>query len=246
MSPLSAACVAWLRELSENNTRPWFQANHDRYERDVRAPFVELVEELIYRLRELDPEIPMEPRDAIFRIARDVRFSRDKSPYKPWLAAAVAAGGRRTGRAPGFYFAVRCDGIEVGGGLYQPDPELVPRIRRFIAREGERLKRALRSKAYRAWFGGELLGDRNKRLPAELAAAAAQYPWVANRQFYYFAEHHDASHVTRPDLADWLFEHFRAARGVHDFLKEAVRAPDEEEAPGLVTRRRRPQQPPEW
>ncbi len=229
MAPLSAACLDYLTGLEQNNTREWFHAHHDRYERDVRAPFAELVAEVIYRLRELDREIAMEPRDAIFRIARDVRFARDKSPYKPWLAAAIAPGGRRTGRAPGFYFSVRWDGVHVGGGMYEPDRDVVPRIRRAIAADGARLARALRGTAYRELFAGELLGERLRRLPAELAAAAAKYPWVANRQFYYFAEHHDASHVTRPDLADWLFEHFRAARGVHFFLKEAARRPPEEE-----------------
>ncbi len=229
MSPLSAACVEWLGELAENNTRAWFQANHDRYEREVRAPFVELVAELIYRLHDLDREIAMEPRDAIFRIARDVRFSRDKSPYKPWMAAAIAPGGRRTGRAPGFYLALRWDGVHVGGGMYEPDKELVPRIRRFIARDGARLARALRSKPYRELFGGELLGERNKRLPAELAAAAPKYPWVANRQWYYYAEYYDPAQITRPDLAEWLLAHFRAALPLHEFLKEAARRREEEE-----------------
>ncbi len=105
------------------------------------------------------------------------------------------------------------------------------RRRRFIARDGERLARALRSKAYREHFGGELLGERLRRLPAELAAASAKYPWVANRNWYYYAEHDDPAHVTRPDLAQWLLEHFRAARGVHEFLKEAARARDEEDEP---------------
>ncbi len=231
MSPLSEACAAWLAELAENNTRAWFQANHDRYERDVRAPFLELVAELIYRLRELDPDIAMEPRDAIFRIARDVRFSRDKSPYKPWMAAAIAPGGRRAGRAPGFYFAVRWDGVHVGGGLYEPDHDLVPRIRRVIARDGARLTRALRSKPYRELFGGELLGERIRRLPAELAQAATRYPWVANKQWYYYAEHDQPAHVSRPDLGEWLLEHFRAALPLHQFLKEAAQAPDEEDEP---------------
>ncbi len=229
MAQLPSAFAEYLSDLHRHNTREWFQANHARYERDVRAPFTELVEELIYRLRELDGDIAMEPRDAMFRIARDVRFSRDKSPYKPWMAAAIAPGGRRTGRAPGFYFAVRWNGLEVGGGLYEVQKEMVERIRHAIARDGEGLARALRVKAYRELFGGELLGERNKRLPAPLAAAAGKYPWVANRQFYYFAEYADPALVTRPDLTDWLMDHFRAARGVHQFLKEAVRRPIEDE-----------------
>ncbi len=170
----------------------------------------------------------MEPRDAMFRIARDVRFSRDKSPYKPWMAAAIAPGGRRTGRSPGFYFAVRRGGVEVGGGMYDPERELVPRIRRAIAADGARLQKALREKASRELVGGELLGERSKRLPPELAAAAARYPWVANKQFYYFAEHEDPALITRPDLGDWLFTHFEAARGVHEFLKDAARRRQDE------------------
>ncbi len=241
MAILTPACADYLAELERHNTRDWFQANRVRYERDVRAPFTELVQELIYRVRELDPDVAMEPRDAIFRIARDVRFSRDKSPYKPWMAAAIGPGGRRNGSAPGFYFVVRWDGVHVGGGIYEPDPEAIPRIRRAIARDGDKLLKALRAPAYRQLFGGELLGERNKRLPPELAAVADRYPWVANRQFYYYAEYDDPAHITRFDLSDWIFEHFRAARGVHDFLKDAARRrPDEEEAPARPARPRRP------
>jgi uncharacterized protein (TIGR02453 family) len=229
VASLAPAFAEYLSDLNRNNTREWFQANRGRYERDVRGPFTELVEELIYRVRELDPEIAMEPRDAIFRIARDLRFSRDKSPYKPWMAAAIAPGGRKTSHAPGFYFAVRWDGVHVGGGMYEVDKNVVPRIRHAIAREGEALVRALQAKDYQELFGGDLLGERNKRLPPPLAAVVKQYPWVANRQFYYYAEYPERSAITRPDLADWLIEHFRAARGVHDFLKQAARQELEEE-----------------
>lgn len=228
MAHLTTACLEYLRGLEQHNTREWFQANHDAYERDVRGPFTELVEEVIYGVRALDPEIAMDPKDAIFRIARDVRFSRDKSPYKPWMAASIAAGGRGTSHSPGFYFSVRYDGVHVGGGIYQPEPEVVARIRRSIAEHGEQLAKALRGKRYRELFGGELLGERNKRLAPELAAAAQKYPWVANKQFYYYSEYPDSAQVTRPDLAEWLLEHFRAARAVHAFLKEAARRREDE------------------
>ena len=229
MAQLSTAFAEYLSELEANNTREWFQENRARYERDVRGPFTELVAELIYRLKAIEPGIAMEPRDAIFRIARDLRFSREKTPYKPWMAAALAPGGRRNGRSPGFYCAVRWDGVHVGGGLYEPDKDVVPRIRRAIARDGERLAKALRTKAYRELYGGELLGERNKRLPPELANVAARFPWVANKQWYYYAEHEDPADIARPDLADWLLRHFEAARGVHEFLREAASRRDEEQ-----------------
>jgi hypothetical protein len=113
--------------------------------------------------------------------------------------------------------------------MYEPEREVVPRIRYAIAREGEALVRALRARRYRELFGGELLGERNKRLPAELAAAQERYPWVANRQFYYYAEYADPADISRPDLVDWLMDHFLAARGVHEFLKRAARTPIEDE-----------------
>ncbi len=232
MAHLTPAFAEYLGELEANNTRAWFQENRTRYERDVRGPFTDLVAELIYRLKAIEPRIAMEPRDAIFRIARDLRFSREKTPYKPWMAAALVPGGRRNGRAPGFYFAVRWDGVHVGGGMYEPDRDVVPRIRRAIAADGARLARALRGKAYRELFAGELLGERLRRLPAELAAAAAKYPWVANRQWYYYAEYYDPVHVTRPDLAEWLVEHFRAALPLHEFLKDAARRRDDEDERG--------------
>ena len=118
----------------------------------------------------------------------------------------------------------------MGGGIYEPNSEVVTRVRRAIARDGQRLTRALAGRHYRELYGGELLGERIKRLPPDLASAAQRYPWVANRRFYYYAEHAGAAHIARPDLADWLLQHFRAARAVHDFLKEAARKRPEVDA----------------
>jgi len=110
----------------------------------VRRPFEELVEELIFRIGAADPSVRgLTPREAIFRLARDIRFTRDKTPYKLFSAAVIAPGGRKQSRAPGFYFEIGADRIGVAGGIYQPDKETLLRIRRAIASRGAELERLL-------------------------------------------------------------------------------------------------------
>jgi len=134
------ASMRFLASLKRNNTREWFQAHRDAYERDVRAPLAALVEEMDVRLAELAPEIVGDPKRSLFRIHRDVRFSNDKSPYKTNAACWFYHGdaGRGVGSTTphggaGFYFHMEPGRSMIGAGIWMPPRPTLARIRERIA-----------------------------------------------------------------------------------------------------------------
>ena len=213
--------IDFFKQLSRNNKREWFHAHKKDYERHVKKPFNSFVSEMVDRMSLLDSEIDIQPKDAIFRIARDIRFSKDKTPYKTWMAAVITRGGRRDHQHPGLYFHFSHKGIAVGGGVYQPDKDNVVKIRRAILRDGKTLQRALGGKQFKATFG-ELQGAKNVRLPKEFAADVERYPFIANKQFYFFAEYDDPKLLLKDDLADFMVRHYKAGAKVADFLRAAI------------------------
>ncbi len=176
---------------------------------------------MIHRVSALDAAIAIEPKDAIFRIARDIRFSKDKTPYKTHVAAVITPGGRKDIQYPALYFSFGIHGVAIGGGMYRPDKDSLAKIREAIRRDGRTLTRALQGKQFRQLFG-ELQGERNRRLPKEFADALQRFPIIANKQFYYFAEYDNPRLLLKSDLADFVMRHYRAGKKVNEFLKAAI------------------------
>ncbi|MBC8153013.1 MAG: DUF2461 domain-containing protein, partial [Bacteroidetes bacterium] len=118
---LSAATLDFLRDLAQNNNRDWFQANRARYDA-AKAEFEEFITRVLHRINATQPLGTTTAKDCIFRINRDVRFARDKSPYKLNLAAGIGAGGRKSGHID-YYFHLQPNGETfIGAGMYQPTP----------------------------------------------------------------------------------------------------------------------------
>ncbi len=125
---------SFLRELKRNNDRAWFAANKDRYEESVKEPFLRFIEDLGPELRKVSRNLVADPRPvggSMFRIYRDVRFSKDKSPYKTHVGAHFPLG--KGMAAPGYYLHLEPDECFVAGGMWMPEPEALQRIRERIA-----------------------------------------------------------------------------------------------------------------
>src|SRR5215213_4148522 len=134
-----ARLTTYLAGLAENNDKAWFEANRAEYQA-LRDDFTALVGDVIARIAEWDDRVRwVDPKDCIFRIYRDVRFSHDKRPYKTNFAASIGERGRKDAR-PGYYFEVDEHGaMFLGGGVYMPEPERLARIRESIAEHPEKL-----------------------------------------------------------------------------------------------------------
>src|SRR5580700_10339584 len=124
--------LAFLRELKENNDREWFTPRKHIYEEQVRLPMIELVRAIHREMLRFAPQYVGEPAKCVFRIYRDTRFSKDKTPYKTHVAASFWRNGLEKCGA-GYYLAISPETIHVGGGLYGPDPATLLAVRRLIA-----------------------------------------------------------------------------------------------------------------
>jgi uncharacterized protein (TIGR02453 family) len=207
-------------DLAPNNNKDWFDANRKRYEQSVKEPFEAFVAAVIERVARLDPTVSITPRDAIFRINRDVRFSKDKAPYKSRMSAVVAAGGRKDHSSGGIYFELGPENVAFYGGQYMPEKEQLQLIREHIAGNLAQLKKLRSAKAFVERFG-EVQGERNKVVPKEFKQALVQEPLIANKQFYFMAELPPRM-VTDPKLMDVLMDHYEAMRPMNGFLAEAL------------------------
>lgn len=128
--------IEFLEELAKNNNREWFQKNKKWYE-ESRDKFLFLTDVMINEIRKFDPEIPVvSPKDCMFRIFRDVRFSNDKQPYKTNFGSYISKGGRK-GMYSGYYFHIETEESFVGGGLYMPPSEPLKAVRKHLAENAE-------------------------------------------------------------------------------------------------------------
>lgn len=211
---------AFFMELAKNNNREWFQDNKKRYESSVKQPFEAFIGELLHRISQEDPRVQIAPKDAILRINRDIRFSKDKTPYNLHRTAFLSAGGRKNKEIPGFFLRLSPEMIGVMAGAYQPNKDNLHRIRTKITNQPSDLSKIIDNKYFIDKFG-YVKGEQNKRIPKEFQAASSTNPLVANKQFYLMAEL-AADWIIKADLVDHLMTYYHTARPFNDFLQNAM------------------------
>ncbi len=153
----------FLSELKQHNNRLWFENNRAAYEQ-ARAQFEAFVERLIEGFSAFEELSGVTARDSALRIYRDIRFSKDKSPYRTNMSADITPGGRKSGRL-GYYIHVAPHGETfLGGGLYMPDPQHLARFRAGIDRDASRFKAIVNDKEFKKHLG-MLVGEKLKTAP---------------------------------------------------------------------------------
>jgi uncharacterized protein (TIGR02453 family) len=188
--PFTRATLAFLRGLKKNNRKPWFEAHRAEYDAVVVAPMKELIEEMDVRLARIAPEVIGDPRRSMFRIYRDIRFSKDKSPYKTHAACwfyhrdgTRAVGREATGGGAGFYFQIAPGQCFTGGGMWMPPREALINLRDAIAEKPKAFERLVADKRVVRRFGG--LDDEAKltRVPRGYAADHPAGEWLRLQSF---------------------------------------------------------------
>jgi uncharacterized protein (TIGR02453 family) len=155
--------LSFLGGLGTHNNKAWFDQNRPAYE-DARETFGQFIDHLIDEFRDSDHLQGLTSKDCIFRINRDVRFSKDKSPYKTNFGALIGPGGRKA-MQQGYYISIEPQGRSmVAGGLYMPTPEQLTRFRQAIDRDAAQLKKITRAKPFVDHFGA-IEGERLKTAP---------------------------------------------------------------------------------
>ncbi len=210
----------FFQQLIKNNSKAWFDSNRKRYEEHVKQPFAAFVDVMIGLIRAEDPEVAITAKDAVFRINRDIRFSKEKSPYKTHMAANVSKEGRKSKEWPGFYFQFSADRVTVGGGTYTTEPPALYKIRKTIIGDLPSFKKLVMAKTFTSKYGS-LQGERNKILPPEFSQWVAKEPLVANKQFYFMSDL-DTSVLLDKALPERLMSYYRAGSDINSFLKHAL------------------------
>lgn len=153
----------FLIDLKFNNNRKWFQENKERYQQ-AKSTFDSFIDELIVELKKMDPAIDVESaKDCVFRIYRDVRFSKNKEPYKNNFGAFISKGGRKSPYA-GYYLHFEPDASFLGGGIYIPPSPVLKTIRESIYKNPQSFKAIIEAPEFKKTFGG-IYGETLKRAP---------------------------------------------------------------------------------
>lgn len=149
-------------DLKQNNNRSWFLDHRSDYEA-ARAHFEDYVAALIQELSKTEPLADLSPKDCIFRLNRDLRFTKDKTPYKPYMSAYIAPGGRKS-RLLGYYVHIEPGNAMLAGGLYEPNTQQLASWRESIVRDSRPFKDIIGSETFCKFFG-EVGGERLKTIP---------------------------------------------------------------------------------
>jgi uncharacterized protein (TIGR02453 family) len=160
---ITASTLSFLKSLKKNNNKPWFDANKSKY-LEVRNNFEEFVALLLQKMALFDEDLKeLEYKNCVFRINRDVRFSKDKTPYKINFSASFNKGGKKSIYA-GYYLHMQPGGNSfIGGGLWRPEPEQLKKVRQEIDYCFPEFKKIIEVPAFKKNYGG-LEKDQNQML----------------------------------------------------------------------------------
>ncbi|HKL07291.1 MAG TPA: DUF2461 domain-containing protein, partial [Bacteroidales bacterium] len=155
---ISKNLFTFLRELRHNNHKEWFYEHKPIYQ-ILRKQFEQLIAQTILAIAQFDDSVKtIEPKQCIFRINRDIRFSKDKSPYKNNFGAFIAPGGRNSGLA-GYYIHLEPDNCLLAGGIYMPPPDRLKAVRTEIFENTEEFKKIIHHKNFKKHFG-KIISDK--------------------------------------------------------------------------------------
>ncbi|MCT4615334.1 MAG: DUF2461 domain-containing protein [Marinifilaceae bacterium] len=212
--------IEFFKNLEKHNYKEWFHENKKSYISNVKQPFDLFTQEMILRIQEFDDSIDKDPKNAIFRINKDIRFSQDKSPYKTHRAASFAKGGRKA-IAPGYYIQIGAHNINFGGGIYFIDTKCIKVIREHIINNQDEFNDIINDNDFVKYFG-EIHGNKNKRLPKEQMQLVDKIPLLLNKQLYYMDDIETEKVLFSENLLDFFVDKFKTASRFNKFILEAI------------------------
>lgn len=217
---LHKSTIDFLRKLKRNNNRDWFNKNKKLYE-DAKYDFEVFVFELIQKISEYDESISgLEPKDCLFRIYKDVRFSKDKLPYKTNLGASINKGGRKAPSA-GYYVHIDPEECFLASGLYMPMPDKLLEVRTKIADDYGSFRKIVDNKDFKKNFGSLWRGDSLKTAPKgfEKDHPAAEYLKLKS----FIADHAvNEKRALSKNYTDYAARILKAVKPLNDFLNKAM------------------------
>jgi len=217
---ISPETLDFLRKLKHNNNREWFEANKDYYLK-AKKNFDDFVIRLIQIVKSVDPEIGIiEPKNCIFRIYRDTRFSKDKSPYKTNFGAYINRGGKNS-RWAGYYFHIEPGEIFVSGGIYMPEADILKAVREAIADEPDTFLGIINDPEFKKYFP-ELAGEKLKTIPK---AYPRNHPHIELLRYTSYIVYRSLkeSELYSSEITDKIRDIFAQLKKFNDFLNNVIK-----------------------
>ncbi len=214
--------LRFLSDLREHNDREWFLAHKNRYETAVRDPFLRLVADLGPLLLKLSPHFIADPNPvggSMMRIYRDIRFSRDKSPYKTAVAAHFPQASPRGQSGPALYLHLEPGKSLIGGGIWRPEPPVAKKVRDAIVRDPKRWRRIASDRAFKSTYA--MTGDSLKRLPRGYDPDDPLADDLKRKDFIVGSRLADRQ-ITSRTFLQFVIDRYRTAMPLMQFLAESV------------------------
>lgn len=224
---LQSSTIKFLKDLKKNNNKPWFDKNRKRYE-EAKADFARFVQAVIDQHGKKDASIKdLIAKGCMFRINRDVRFSKDKSPYKSNFGASINKGGKKAWNSAGYYFQVQPGRNFAGGGIWMPEPNELKKVRQEIDYNFAEFKKIIGSKKFKSVYGDL---DRSaefllSRVPKGYEPDNPAAVYLKLKSFVAIAFFSNAD-LTSKNLVKKTVAAFEALQPVIEFINESLRAPE--------------------
>ena len=211
--------LAFFAALQRNNRREWFQPRKAVFEETLKQPMRELVGAVNSAMRSFAPDYITDPDKAIYRIYRDTRFSKDKTPYKDHIAASFSRRGDKAGA--GYYFAVSHKEVAIGGGIYMPEPGTLHAIRQHLAERYEEFRKIAGARAVRHLFAA-VQGEQLTRVPKGYPCDHPAAELLRLKQYLLYVELPPDLAAT-PAIYTEVVKHFRVMAPFVEFLNTPLR-----------------------
>lgn len=211
--------LTFLSQLKKNNHKEWFEKNKNSY-LEIKDEFNGLIEKYIKEISKFDLSVKaLEPKHCVFRIYKDVRFSKDKTPYKTHVGAYIADGGRKSEYA-GYYIHIEPGHSLIAGGIWMPEPEILAAIRQEIDYNSKSFRKIVESATFKKYFK-EIEGEKLIRNPKDYSADNPNIEFLKLKSFNAVYNISDKE-ITSPDFFKNSIATYKAMKPLNDFLNVAV------------------------
>jgi uncharacterized protein (TIGR02453 family) len=213
--------LKFLKTLAKNNNREWFEKNKPKY-LEAKDQFDQFVAKLLTELTEFDQSLAgLNPKKITFRIYRDVRFSKNKTPYKSNMSAGISPRGKMVDE-PGVYLHIQPNNKSfVAAGLWMPEPDPLAKIRQEIDYNGAALTKIMSDKKFKKMYGAFETEYALKNIPKGYDKDHAHREWLKLKSFVVSHPFTDAE-VTNKKFMKTVIDTYKTAKPLNDFLKEAI------------------------
>jgi uncharacterized protein (TIGR02453 family) len=179
--------LKFLRDLKKNNDREWFTPRKATFEDHLRLPMIELITAVQGEMAGFAPHYGTDPAKCMYRIYRDTRFAKDKTPYKTHVGALIWRNGTEKNDAAAYYFAVSPEAVEIGAGLYTCEPDALRAVREHIAADTSAFRATFESRKVKTLMG-ELYGESTTRVPKGFDPAHPGAELLKRKRYFLYKE----------------------------------------------------------